>query len=313
MADKMTESWKKSICDVIRDEQSESNNIIEMDDESLVINYLTYIRKCIPFPVTVYESNEIETMISDEIKGPYDTIKKRLANGEGVAPYLSSRASKLDFDGLYLDWNILHLHLGNINADSSSAERTGKTLHLMVIGNEAYLIKIGQHGSGAYTDPDEFKIIHNNWPKLLNVLNFIPDQNVNSEDRIKMRNGGVNMFTTFPDNTGKLITAAPVKIWGYSTNKTSTYDSKLLDKRIPKIIKGIAKQAKDISKESERFSEGQFYYSPEKTCFSFSIIDSQENPCSLFEINSNELWRKIFVCDDKEKGEKEKLTIKVFW
>ena len=131
MADKMTESWKKSICDVIRDEQSESNNIIEMDDESLVINYLTYIRKCIPFPVTVYESNEIKTMISDEIKGPYDTIKKRLANGEGVAPYLSSRASKLDFDGLYLDWNILHLHLGNINADSSSAERTGKTLHLM--------------------------------------------------------------------------------------------------------------------------------------------------------------------------------------
>lgn len=51
MADKMTESWKKSICDVIRDEQSESNNISEMDDESLVINYLTYIRKCIPFPV----------------------------------------------------------------------------------------------------------------------------------------------------------------------------------------------------------------------------------------------------------------------
>ena len=215
----------------------------------------------------------------------------------------------MDFDGLYLDWNILHLHLGNINADSSSAERTGETLHLMVIGNEAYLIKIGQHGFGAYTDPEELKIIHNNWPELLKVLNFIPDQNINSEDRIKMRNGGVNTFPTFTDNTGKLITATPVKIWGYSTNKTSTYDSILLDTRIPEIIKGIVKQAKDISKESERFSEGQFYYSPEKTCFSFSIIDSQENPCSLFEINSNELWRKIFVCGEKEKAEKEKLTI----
>ncbi|BEI51718.1 hypothetical protein JK197_14050 [Lactiplantibacillus plantarum] len=305
MADKMTESWKKSICNVIKDEQSESNNISKMDDESLVINYLTYIRKCIPFPVTVYESNEIKNMISDEIKGPYDTIKKRLANGEGVAPYLSSRASKLDFDGLYLDWNILHLHLGNINADSFSAERTEKTLHLMVIRDEAYLIKIGKHGSDAYTDLDELTIVYNNWPKLLNVLNFIPDQDINSEDRIKVRNGGVNAFTTFPDNTGKLITAFPFQSLGYSTNKTSNYDSLLLNKRIPEIINGIVKQAKDISKKSDYFSEGQFYYSPKETCFNFSSIDSQENLCSLFEFNSNDFWEKIFA-----NG--KKLTIKVF-
>lgn len=118
-----------------------------MPNENVVVNYLTYIRKCIFYPVTVHESNEIKNMISNEIKGPYNTIKKRLSNGNGVFPYLSTKASKLTFDGLYLDWNILHLHLGNLSANNCCTERTGKTLHLMVIKDNAFLIKIGQHGS----------------------------------------------------------------------------------------------------------------------------------------------------------------------
>lgn len=293
MVDNLMNLWKKSVCNVVRYEQNGNDNIINMPNESIVVNYLTYIRKCVFYPVTVHESNEIKTMISGEIKGPYDTIKKRLANGEGVAPYLSSRASKLDFDGLYLDWNILHLHLGNINADSSSAERTGKTLHLMVIRNEAYLIKIGQHGSGAYTDLDEFKIIYNNWPDILNFLNVTPDQDITSEDRFKMRKCGVNFLTTFTDNTRSSITAIPEQS-GYSTAKTSNYDLELLDLKIPGLIKSIVEKAKEKSQNSDLFSKGQFYYYPQETCFKFGIIDSQENLRPLFEFSSTDLWKSIF-------------------
>lgn len=294
MVDSMMHSWKNSVCNVVRYEQKENNNIINMTDEEVVVNYLTYIRKCVFYPVTIHESNEIKNMISNENKDPYNTIKKRLSNGEGVAPYLSNGASKLDFDGLYLDWNILHLHLGNLNADSSRAERTGKTLHLMVIKDNAFLIKIGQHGSGAYTDLDEFKIIHNNWPSLLNVLKVIPDQDITSDDRIKMRNCGASSLTTFADNTGNLITAIPQQSLGYSTAKTSNYDLELLDLKIPKIINGIVEAAKKASENSDLFYEGQFYYYPQEKRFKFGTIDSQKHLCPLFEFNSNDLWKKIF-------------------
>lgn len=211
------DSWKKSVCNVVRYEQNGNDKIINMPDEILVINYLTYVRKCIFYPVAVHESGEIKNMISNEIKGPYNTIKKRLSNGDGVAPYLSTAASNLIFDGLYLDWNILHLHLGNLSPDSCRVKRTEKTLHLMVIKDNAFLIKIGQHGPNAYTDLDEFKIIYNNWPNILNFLNVTPDQDITSEDRFKMRKCGVNSLTTFTDNTGSSITAIPEQSLGYST------------------------------------------------------------------------------------------------
>lgn len=296
MVDNLMNSWKKSVCNVVRYEQNENDNIINMPDDFVAVNYLTYIRKCIFYPVTVHESNEIKNMISNEIKGPYNTIKKRLSSGDGVSPYLSTEASKLTFDGLYLDWNILHLHLGNLSADSCRAERTGKTLHLMVIKDHAFLIQIGQHGSGAYTDLNEFKIIYNNWPNLLTFLKVTPDQNITSGDRIKARNGGVNYLTTFPDpdNKENLITAAPRQSLGYSTAKTSNYDLKLLDLKIPGLIKSVVEKAKEKSQNSELFSKGQFYYYPQETCFKFGIIDSQENLRPLFEFSSTDLWKNIF-------------------
>jgi len=294
MVDNLMNLWKKSVCNVVRYEQNGNDNIINMPNEIIVVNYLTYIRKCVFYPVTVHESNEIKSMISNEIKGPYNTIKKRLSNGSGVSPYLSTKASKLTFDGLYLDWNILHLHLGNLSADSCCAERTGKTLHLMVIKDNAYLIKIGQHGSNAYTDLDEFKIIYNNWPDILNFLNVTPDQDITSEDRFKMRKCGVNSLTTFTDNTGSSITAIPEQSLGYSTAKTSNYDLELLDLKIPGLIKGIVEKAKEKSQNSDLFSKGQFYYYPQETCFKFGIIDSQENLRPLFEFSSTDLWKNIF-------------------
>lgn len=301
MVDNLMNSWKRSVCNVVRYEKNANNNIINMKDETVVINYLTYIRKCVFYPVTVHESNEIKNMISNEIKGPYNTIKKRLSNGKGVAPYLSNGASKLAFDGLYLDWNILHLHLGDLNDENCSAGRTGKTLHLMVINANVFLIKIGQHGSGAYTDLDEFKIIYNNWPCLLNVLKVIPDQDITSDDRVKMRNCGVSSLTTFTDNVGNSITAIPRQSLWYSTAKTSNYDLNLLDVKIPRLIKGIVEKAKEKSQNSNLFTEGQFYYYPQETCFKFGIIDSQENLRPLFEFSSTDLWKNIFSNSTKIK------------
>lgn len=301
MVDNLMNSWKRSVCNVVRYEHNGNADINNMSDECLVINYLTYIRKCIPYPVTVNESTEIKNMISDEIEGPYNKIKERLENGKGVAPYLSKSASKLAFDGLFLDWNILHLHLGNLSTGSNHAKRTENTLHLLVTTNNAYFIKISHHGRGAYTDLEEFKIIYNNWPCLLNVLKVIPDQDITSDDRVKMRNCGVSSLTTFTDNVGNSITAIPRQSLWYSTAKTSNYDLNLLDVKIPRLIKGIVEKAKEKSQNSNLFTEGQFYYYPQETCFKFGIIDSQENLRPLFEFSSTDLWKNIFSNSTKIK------------
>jgi hypothetical protein len=87
MVDNLMNSWKKSVCNVVRYEQNENDNIINMPDDVVVVNYLTYIRKCIFYPVTVHESNEIKNMISNEIKGPYNTIKN-VYQTEMVSPLI---------------------------------------------------------------------------------------------------------------------------------------------------------------------------------------------------------------------------------
>ena len=291
MVDNLMNSWKRSVCNVVRYEHNGNADINNMSDECLVINYLTYIRKCIPYPVTVNESTEIKNMISDEIRGPYNKIKECLENGEGVAPYLSNSASKLAFDGLFLDWNILHLHLGNLSTGSNHAERTENTLHLLVTTNNAYFIKISHHGRGAYTDLEEFKIIYNNWPNLLSTLDLTLDNEI---DRHTARDNGISELVAFQDYAGNSHTATINSSLGYSTAKTSNYDLELLDLKIPRLIKGIVEKAKEKSQNSDLFSKRQFYYYPQETCFKFGIIDSQENLRPLFEFSSTDLWKIIF-------------------
>lgn len=291
MAANLIDSWKKSICDAVRCKHNGNADINNMSDECLVINYLTYIRKCIPYPVTVNESTEIKNMISDEIKGPYNKIKERLENGEGVAPYLSNSASKLAFDGLFLDWNILHLHLGNLSTGRNHAERTGNTLHLLVTTNNAYFIKISHHGRGAYTDLEEFRIIYSNWPNLLSTLDLTLDNEI---DRYTARDNGISELVAFKDYAGNSHTATINSSLGYSMAKTSNYDLELLDTTIPEEITNIFETAKDASHESELYSEGHFLYDPKKSCFQFCTLDSQGKPYWLFKFNSNDLWKYVF-------------------
>lgn len=98
---KYYELWKKAVCERVRQDFS-----VELDNNTLLISYLTYIRKCVLYPATIFESLEVKKEISKrpELKKYYDEIKSRLLSGKGVAPYLSKQAKELKPDGLFLDW-----------------------------------------------------------------------------------------------------------------------------------------------------------------------------------------------------------------
>lgn len=285
------ESWKKSVLDAVKnDENIKSENL---SDSIILVNYLTYIRKCIPYPVKIVESPEILDTIPGELKESYDQIKKRLTTGQGVAPYLSNKAKNLVFDGLFLDWNILHLHLGMIDSNGH-VSRTGTTLHLTINDGTVYFIKLGHHGPTAYTDVSELKTIYKNWPSLLNVVGVTLDQGVTENDRFDLRKHGVIQITTFDDENGTSVSVIPKRAL-YSTAKTSMYDQELLDISIPNLIKSIIELGRKELHEDFP-SDAEFVYFPKEHRFIFGILDSERQFVKIFfGIDSLSFWRHIFT------------------
>ncbi|MYV05919.1 hypothetical protein [Furfurilactobacillus milii] len=108
--------WKQSIVKQLRDTKKDKF-IRRLDDDSLVINYLTYIRECVLHSVTVHESKDILKQLptlSPNEAANYQRIKSNLISGSGISPYLSTNASKLRPDDLFLALGIMHLHMGQI-------------------------------------------------------------------------------------------------------------------------------------------------------------------------------------------------------
>ena len=116
------ESCKKSIVDYVKRTHIENKKVLKMPDNEVVTKYITYIRECVFYPVTVIESKEVKSEIKNypELVSGYNEIKDRLQKGEGVQPYLSKKAYELRPDNLYNDWQIIHLHLGVVQGNKKN-------------------------------------------------------------------------------------------------------------------------------------------------------------------------------------------------
>lgn len=291
--------WKKAVCDKVK----ENINLPDLSDDKILNNYITYIRKCMFFRAKIEESKEIKEEISHlsdlSTVTVYEEIKRRLKHGEGVAPYLSKRAKALKPDYLFLDWNILHLHLGNLRKGNEYANRTNETLHLFLPpkSKKVYFIKIGHHFKDSepdpYVDKNELRIIYTNWEKLLDkyeIHNFVPTCDVSDEERKKYRENGIMVFTDFKDQKGKKHVVMPAS---YSTGKTSDYVQEIVDLRIPNFINSIIDYVKHNINRSELISKGSFYYCPDKNKFYFGIIKNTKFNPYIFYFSSIDFWQSI--------------------
>lgn len=291
------ESWKNSVISVIDEKYSNYQKVMDMSDEEKILNYISYIRKCANHPFTVYESIQIKEMIPDNAREAYNEIKGRLIEGKGVEPYLSSQARKLRPDGLFNDWNILHLHLGEIHGANATANRTRETLHLQLTNDSAYLIKIGAHGSGAYNDPEDLNIVKQNWPDLLASM-----PNVNVEEHMdsqlfEYRQNGIMTIPVATNHSGDKE-AVLTNSLGYSTKNTSNRDLEILDRHIMPLLNSILETASTKMDNPDLLKKGDFHYYPENELFTYGF-EEKGKFIALLEVNSKDFFEHaIYTCQD---------------
>lgn len=141
--------------------------------------YLEYKRKCLEFPVKVKVSPEIYKR-----KEYIDVVKdivKSLKNGNGISMYLSKKARRLNRDGMFIHFGILHLHLnkkiGNRVVDI--ANNSGTTLQVYYSEGTVYIFNFGRHGRGAYTNVNDVQKLYDVFPEALG--NRILGENMDEE------------------------------------------------------------------------------------------------------------------------------------
>ena len=254
------ESWKKSIVDYVKRTHIENKKVLKMPDNEVVTKYITYIRECVFYPVTVIESKEVKSEIKNypELVSGYNEIKDRLQKGEGVQPYLSKKAYELRPDNLYNDWQIIHLHLGVVQGNKKKSKRSNLTLRMYVENYKAYFICIEPHKS--YANSELLKIMYENWPEIIErheLKGVTLNKELSEDDIIKYRNKGIMSLPSFVDNEGK---SHVIAMGMYTVSKISERDAELLDKIIPNAIDDAIDFVKEEVIKKDIIKSGVFHY-----------------------------------------------------
>lgn len=182
--------------------------------DSLIIKYFTYQRKKggSPRPRRVHMSNRFSypPELENGLKRLIDTLKK----GEDISPYFSKQVDKISsIDGMFNDWGVLHLHLGDgiDPANGRYVTRTGPLLFLYLHEEDAYLINVYEHGD--WTDRSVLQTAFDNWPELIEpyvlkgAIGLSPPYT--EEDHARLRAAGLNVAMELKDNEGNTFVIAP--------------------------------------------------------------------------------------------------------
>ncbi len=206
--------WQKIILNNIRNKWPNIDK--QLDDDLVIIRYFAYLRKMGGFEITprkVHISNEFKC--PEVLKKGLDNLKETIEKTGDYSTYLSKKVDAImQIDGLFNDWGILHLHLGEKleQTNSSYIERTGKLLFVFLDENDIYFINIYDHGDWA--KKEILKIILNNWPHLLEkyIVNSELSFEFKSDEKayIDIRNKGGTQFIEIEDTLGHITILNPI-------------------------------------------------------------------------------------------------------
>jgi hypothetical protein len=101
-----------------------------------------------------------------EVHQGFSALLEKIMKGSDLSPHLSTKLKRADYNDMLLnDWDIHHLHLGEIIESDGFVNRTGLVLFIRLTATCAYLIVIARHGT--WSNRDMIKILHDNWPDSL--------------------------------------------------------------------------------------------------------------------------------------------------
>lgn len=160
------------------------------------------------FPSELEEDELGEDVTKESLRDGLKDIKRKIKNGESLAPYLSKKIKKdPDYDDNMLnDWGIHHLHLGSTLEETEKElefiKRTDPLLFARFTEEEVFFIDLMGHNDWA--NQEIVEILHKNWPKSIKEyqLENIKINNYHSENQIKkFRKNGANTILKMEDGT----------------------------------------------------------------------------------------------------------------
>jgi hypothetical protein len=163
--------------------------------EQLCHRWLNWRLRSIPArPRRIREAREF--MCPPARQGAFTQLRRKIRQGDDVAPHLSKGILKLDSnDALLNDWGIYHLHLGTAleKPPSPFVERTREVLFARFDDDNAYLISVGVHGDWA--QKRLLEVVHRNWPQTITHARLPagvkPAYDFTDDDRTKIRKAHV--------------------------------------------------------------------------------------------------------------------------
>ncbi|MDH6352161.1 MULTISPECIES: hypothetical protein [unclassified Brevibacillus] len=168
----LVSDWKSIMSQRILDKGLQFSSGLREDAK--IIKYFTFLRKLGGKTQgrQVYKSKEFScpTVHLAGLNQLIETLK----NGKDISPYLSKKVENISkIDGMFNDWGVLHLHLGDrLEKTGRYIERTGPLLFLYLMPESAFLINIYQHKE--WTHKSILQTVYDNWPELIESY-IIPD------------------------------------------------------------------------------------------------------------------------------------------
>lgn len=201
----------------------------------------------------VLYSDEISMKLKEDNFKEYLDVVKGIENDfkmeNDIDPRLSKRIKDSSSnDAMLYEWNLYHLHLGNLIKSDGFIERTGPLLIVCLVKEKAYFIDITANHSNneVFANKEYLDIINKNWPYLLNAFSIEEAKNVGYEpdrkERVALRKNNINSFAVID---GKIImppgfgltaagtsTAARIASMRFMTEIKKAYDEMCKDGKL---------------------------------------------------------------------------------
>lgn len=149
----------------------------DLEPQDLYFNYLSNSKRIPPaIPRKVHLSKElINSDLYNIYKDKIENIIKFFKKGKSIKPYLNKDVKHIfkkncPKDFLLNDWDLYHLHLGELKPNAKFCDRTKYVLFCKITESDVYLIQILDHTEdSSFACTQLLTIIRDNWIEQYNV------------------------------------------------------------------------------------------------------------------------------------------------
>ena len=148
-----------------------SSGIIQIEKPAIMLVYINRSSSVLEKNLCILINSHLYNTYKDKV----DNITELLKCGQSIKPYLNRDVKHIfkkncPKDFLLNDWDLYHLHLGELKPNANFCDRTKYVLFCRITNNDVYLIQILDHTEdSSFACRQLLTIIRDNWIEQFNV------------------------------------------------------------------------------------------------------------------------------------------------